>query len=306
MSKSLVLAVVLALALPASARGPQPDGDRTLSPYFLVSGEDAAAGKLPLLSTEAEVSIAGVIADVRVTQRYHNAGKRPIEAVYIFPASTRAAVYGMKMTIGERVIVAEVQKRGQARENYEQALREGRSASLLERQRPNVFQMNVGNILPGDTILVELSYTELLVPTDGVYEFVYPTVVGPRYSEKPAQGAPDGDRWVENPYLREGEPAPYRFDIGVRLAAGLAIAEMTCPSHQTSIKYDGPATATCRLDPTARNGDNRDFILRYRLAGSKVESGLLLFPGEKENFFLAMVQPPRRVAREDIPGREYI
>ncbi|MFO7676756.1 MAG: VIT domain-containing protein [bacterium] len=305
MSKTLMLAVALALAGAVSA-GPGPDEDRTLSPYFVVKGGDSATEKLPLISTSAEADIAGVIADVRVVQKYRNGGKKPIEAVYVFPASTRAAVYGMKMTIGERVIVAEVQEREQARQSYEQALEQGRTASLLEQERPNVFQMSVGNILPGDTIVVELSYTELLVPVEGVYEFVYPAVVGPRYSNKPAKGAGDADRWVESPHLHEGEAAPYRFDVGVRLEAGMAIAEMTCPSHRTKISYAGPATATCRLAGDGRDGGNRDLVLRYRLAGGKVESGLLLFPGKEESLFLAMVQPPRRVAKENIPGREYV
>jgi len=93
----------------------------------------------------------------------------------------------MKMTIGERVIHARISKREDARREYEQAREQGRSASLLEQQRPNVFQMNVANIMPGDEIKVELSYTELLVPVDKVYEFVYPTVVGPRYSNRSSE-----------------------------------------------------------------------------------------------------------------------
>ena len=116
-----------------------------------------------------------------VTQVYENTGKNNLEAIYVFPASTRAAVYAMKMTIGERVIVAKIEEKEQARQDYERAKAEGKSASLLEQHRPNVFQMNVANILPGDVIEVELKYTELLAPTDKVYEFVYPTVVGPRY-----------------------------------------------------------------------------------------------------------------------------
>ena len=164
----------------------QPDdsGDRTLSPYFFVHGDSAPEDRLPLKSTSATVTIAGVIADVLVTQVYKNDGKNPLEAVYIFPASTRAAVYGMKMTIGKRVIEAKIKKRDEARRDYEQARDAGKNASLLEQQRPNVFQMNVANIMPGDEIKVELKYAELLVPTDRVYEFVYPTVVGPRYSNQ--------------------------------------------------------------------------------------------------------------------------
>jgi len=166
--------------------------DKTLSPYFFVKSDDPEVDQLPLKSTSVKVDISGVIADVVVTQVYKNEGNRPLEAIYIFPASTRAAVYGMKMTIGERTIIAKIRKREEARREYEQAKQEGKSASLLEQYRPNVFQMNVANILPADVIKVELKYTELLVPTDAVYEFVYPTVVGPRYSEQRATEAGPG------------------------------------------------------------------------------------------------------------------
>ena len=173
---------------PASSPRVQVPGaespDATLSPYFFVKSDDAGLDQLPLKSTSAKVAIAGVIADVKVTQVYRNTGTKPLEALYVFPGSTRSAVYGMTMTIGERVLKAQIKERGQARADYEQAKAQGRSASLLEQHRPNVFQMNVANILPGDEIRVELRYTELLVPTDGTYSFVYPTVVGPRYAGK--------------------------------------------------------------------------------------------------------------------------
>jgi Ca-activated chloride channel family protein len=278
--------------------------DQTLSPYFFVKSDDPAVDALPLKHTGAEVSIAGVIADVRVTQVYKNAGKRPLEAIYVFPASTRAAVYALKMTIGERTIVAKIDKREQARQQYEQAKAEGKSASLLEQQRPNVFQMNVANILPGDEIKVELAYTELLVPTSGIYSFVYPTVVGPRYSREAA--AEPSERWVQNPYLRETEAAPYPFDLSVRLAAGVPLQEVASSSHQVEVSYQGKNDAEIRLAPAEKQGGDRDFILQYRLAGGQVVSGLLLYPGAGENFFLLMAQPPKRVAKDQIPPREYI
>jgi len=280
--------------------------DKTLSPYFFVKSDDPELDQLPLLSTSAEVNIAGVIADVRVTQSYKNEGSRPIEAIYTFPASSRAAVYGMQMTIGERTIIAEIREREQARQEYEEAKQEGKSASLLEQQRPNVFQMNVANIMPGDTIKVELSYTELLVPTDGVYEFVYPTVVGPRYSNLPEESAPESENWIENPYTHSGEQPTYTFDISANLASGIPIQEMTCTSHKVSINYDGPKMGIVKLDESEKFGGNRDFILKYRLSGGRIESGLLLYEGKDENFFLMMVQPPKRVTPENIPPREYI
>ena len=280
--------------------------DKTLSPYFFVKSDDPEVDQLPLKSTSVKVDISGVIADVVVTQVYKNEGNRPLEAIYIFPASTRAAVYGMKMTIGERTIIAKIRKREEARREYEQAKQEGKSASLLEQYRPNVFQMNVANILPADVIKVELKYTELLVPTDAVYEFVYPTVVGPRYSEQRATEAGPGEKWIANPYLHQGESPTYTFHIAVNLSAGLPIQDLTCSSHQVSVNYEGHAFASVRLDPSEKYGANRDFLLKYRLAGGKIKTGLLLFEGKDENFFLLMLQPPKRVHEVHIPPREYI
>ena len=175
----LTLLVFLCRAAETRAQPEAPD-DRTLSPYFFVKSENPDLDLLPLKSHSVAVSISGVIADVHVTQIYKNEGKRPIEAVYTFPASTRAALYGMRMTLGDRTVVAQIRKRDDARQAYEQAKQAGKSASLLEQHRPNVFQMNVANILPSDVIKVELKYTELLVPTGGIYGFIYPTVMGPR------------------------------------------------------------------------------------------------------------------------------
>src|SRR5439155_9625413 len=134
-------------------------------------------------------------------------------ARYVFPASTRAAVYGMTMTVGDVRIVATIKEREKAKQEFETAKREGKSASLLEQSRPNVFTMNVANALPGDTISVELKYTELLVSTDGTYEFVYPTVVGPRYSEKRASEASPVDDFVKAPYTHQGEAPRSEFHL---------------------------------------------------------------------------------------------
>jgi Ca-activated chloride channel family protein len=302
-----VLAAALSILFGTAARSQPPESeDRTLSPYFFVKSDDPQIDPLPLKSTSASVNISGVISDVQVTQVYKNQGKRPLEAIYVFPASTRAAVYGMKMVIGERVINAQINKREEARRVYEQARDQGKSASLLEQQRPNVFQMNVANIMPGDEIKVELKYTELLVPTDRVYEFVYPTVVGPRYSNQPAETAPPSERWVQNPYLHQGEAPHYTFDIQVNIAAGLPLKELHCASHKVTANFDGPSVARVMLDKSEAYGGNRDYILRYRLDGDRIQSGLLLYQGERENFFLLMVQPPKRVTKTQIPGREYI
>ena len=303
---AILIPALIIIAATSSYAQTETDADQTLSPYFLLKSHDPDVDCLPLKSTQANVSISGVIADVTVTQVYKNEGNKPLEAVYVFPASTRAAVYGMKMTIGERTITANIRERKQAQREYHQAKQEGKSASLLEQHRPNVFQMNVANILPSDVIQVELNYTELLIPTDKVYEFVYPTVVGPRYVDRQADKGGSSDTWTSNPYLHQVEPPTYTFNIAVDISAGIPIQDMACDSHKTGITYKGTGFASVTLDPSEKHGGNRDFILKYRLAGGKIETGLLLFEGREENFFLLMMQPPQRVVKSRIPPREYI
>ncbi|MFM7202449.1 MAG: VIT and vWA domain-containing protein [Myxococcota bacterium] len=293
------------------ARPITESSDRSLSPFFFVQNGDSGLDQLPLKASSADVDVVGVIADVLVTQVYKNEGKRPIEARYVFPASTRAAVYGMRMTIGERTITAEIQEKEQARATYEAARAAGQSASLLEQQRPNVFEMNVANIMPGDEIKVEMRYTELMIPTDGIYEFVYPTVVGPRYSNQAASAAPPQDQFVANPYTHAGEKPRYSFDFTATLSTGIPIQGVASPSHNMTVHYEGENAATVVLDASDQTRGNKDLILRYRLSGGQIETGMLLYEGtdrqgNEDHYFLMMAQPPKVVKPSYIPPREFL
>jgi Ca-activated chloride channel family protein len=279
---------------------------KTLSPYFFVKNGDPAVDSFPLKSTVVRANISGVIVDVTVIQSYKNEGTRPINAKYVFPASTRAAVHDMRMTIGDYVIRAKIKERQQAKKEFEQAKKQGKSASLLQQQRPNVFSMSVANIMPGDQVDIELCYTELLIPTDGIYEFAYPTVVGPRYSNQPEDSAPPTDLWVKNPYLKEGETLESEFHMTLKISTGIPLAEIDCISHKIHTAWQGEANAEIKLDPSDLYGGNRDFIFRYKLSGEKIQSGLILYEGENEKYFLLMSQPPERISTENIPAREYI
>ena len=306
----LVLIAIAIVCSCGSARaqeaGPaQAPETKTLAPYFFVKG-DPSVDHLPLKDTRVDIAVSGVIADVKVVQTYRNEGSRAINASYVFPASTRAAVYGMRMRIGDRVIVARIKEREAAKQEFDTAQKEGKSASLLEQQRPNVFSMNLANIMPGDQIEIELRYTELLVPTDGVYEVVFPTVVGPRYPSPTGSSQTKEDRWVESPYLHQGKKPTSTLHISTRVSAGVPIQDLSCTSHKISPLWQSPTVAQLTLDDADTFQGNRDFVLRYRLAGNQIASGLILYQGEDENFFLYMAQPPQRVTNEEIPAREYI
>jgi Ca-activated chloride channel homolog len=297
--------VLLAIAVLSFSGSAQSGQDKTLSPYFFVQG-DPNVDHLPLKDTRVAINVSGIIADVTVLQTYRNEGKRPLNARYVFPASTRAAVYAMRMQIGDQVIVAKIKEREKAKQEFDEAKQAGKSASLLEQDRPNVFSMSLANLMPGEQVEIQLRYTELLVPTDGVYEVVFPTVVGPRYSSQPESSAPAEDRSVKSPYLRQGDKPTSAFHISTRISAGVPIRDLTCLSHQILPQWQSPSIAQLTLDDTDTLQGNRDFILRYRLAGEQISSGLILYQGEDENFFLYMAQPPARITSADIPAREYI
>lgn len=297
----MVVAAVVALG--------EPTVDRCLSPYFAVKSGSESAADFPLRSTKVTAEIAGPIAEVHVVQTYENRGKTAIEATYIFPASTRAAVHGLTMTLGGRRVVAQVKERGEARRNYEQAKAEGKTASLLEEQRPNVFQMNLANILPGDLVEVELAYSELLVPTDGTYEFVYPTTVGPRYSNRPAATAGSGETWAANPYLQEGSPAVSFFSLEARVVSGMPLHEVVSPSHRVGIDFRSVGEAVVQIAPDEPIPADHDFVLRFRMASGAIETGLLLdapATAGADGHFLLLLEAPTRPAATMVPPRDFL
>ena len=279
---------------------------KTLSPYFVVLSNNPEVDKLPLKSTAADVKIVGTIADVKITQKYVNTGTTTLEAIYTFPMSTKAAVYGMTMTIGNRKITAQIEEKQKARQDYETAKEEGKRVSLLEQNRPNVFTMNTANIIPGDTIVVELNYTEVLVPEKGNYSFVYPTVVGPRYSGKETDPNNPDNQFVESPYTKEGIMPTYTFDFSMDIHAAMPIENTVCNTHRMDIDHKAVNHIALALNKNEKNGGNRDLIVNFSLRGKEIESGVMLYEGKDENFFLMMVQPPAQVLKEDIPPREYI
>ncbi|MBK6386601.1 MAG: VWA domain-containing protein [Rhodoferax sp.] len=302
---SLAAACFLALVA-QSAQAQDRDAPRlkTESPYFFVKSDDPAVDQLPLKSTQVDVRISGVIADVTVTQHYRNEGQRVIEAKYVFPGSTRAAVHGMNVRLADRLITAKIREKQQARIEYDTARKEGKTAALLEQHLPNVFQMNVANILPGDDVKVELRYTELLVPTSGNYQFVFPTVVGPRYNSP--QSSQASASWVSQPVLRQGDVSPAAFDIHVALNTPMGIKEVHSSTHDISTYREEGGASVVSLKDTGVPANNRDFILDYRLAGDRIESGVMLYKGSDENFFLAMIEPPKAMAATIISPRDYI
>lgn len=307
-----ILSILLTLAMlpapPVHAEEERAEErDKTGAPYFYVETQDVSVDSFPLKKTSVTADINGMIADIHVVQSYANEGTSPINACYVFPASTKVTVHGMQMQIGNQIVTAKIKEKEEAREEFEEAKEEGKSASLLSEERPNVFTMNIANIMPGDNVSVDLHYTELITPTDGVYQFVYPTVSGPRYVGPIIDDSGTREEWTAAPYLPEGTDPKDRYDIRVSLSAAVPITELASSSHEIMVHWEEKETrAVVSLADASDYAGNRDFILDYKMTGQDIATGLMLNKGEDENFFMLMVQPPECCNTDDIPPREYI
>lgn len=276
----------------------QTPASSTDKPFIKAIVDGEQVDNLPLLLTTVDTNISGVIADVTVTQHYKNDGEGPVEAIYVFPGSTDAAVYAFEMQVNDRLVVAEINEKQQARAIYEDAKDKGITTSLLEQTGNAFFQTNVGNILPGDDIRVTLRYVETLIPDRGLYTFRFPII------RQTSQGASLPVQVSESSRINRSNEIG--FDMLIELRAGLPIAEITSWTHQIETDYASPDSAFIALKPDDLFINDQDFILQFRLAGDAIQTGLLTHQGKDENYFLLMAQPPQHVTVDQIPPREYL
>ncbi len=278
----------------------------------------------PLKHTSAKAEISGFLSRVVVTQEFENPFDEKIEAVYTFPLPQNAAVDDMTMVVGDRTVRGKILRREEAEAVYEAAKTNGQTASLLNQERPNIFTQSVANILPGEQIKITISYVETLKYEDGAYEFVFPMVVGPRYIPGPATGAPvsaqvnakgngfapntdrvpDASRITPQP-VPEGMRVGHDISLDVTLDAGVPIDGLSSKTHEVNVERPDDHRARVTLKDQAAI-PNKDFILRYDVAGKKIEDALLTHASDKGGYFTLILQPPLRVTAEDVTPKELV
>ena len=100
----------------AHAEEEKKEEDKTGAPYFYVESTEVNVDSFPLKKTNVIAEINGMIADIHVRQSYANEGNSPINACYVFPASTKVTVHGMQMQIGDQLITAKIKEKEEAKE----------------------------------------------------------------------------------------------------------------------------------------------------------------------------------------------
>ncbi|MER2561653.1 MAG: VIT domain-containing protein [Myxococcaceae bacterium] len=277
------------------------------------SEDEGASRPFVLEHTDVVAEVTGFISAVTVTQRFKNPFAKRVEAVYVFPLPENAAVDEMTLTAGTRVIRATIQKREEARRQYEQAKSQGRRAALLDQERPNIFTQSVANLLPGESVQVSLRYVAPLRFDDGAYTFNFPMVVGPRYMPGAplagdSQGTgtmPDTDRVddasrISPPLERTGRD----LSVEVRLETGAVIEELWSVSHQLQSERTSSSRAVITLDAADRV-PNKDFILRWKVSGPETRAAVVS-TGGPEGTFALMLNPEAQPSNEEVLPKEMV
>ena len=263
---------------------------------------------LPLAAFTAEVAIAGPVWSWHLRQSFVNAGHgaQAIEAVYIFPLPPRAAVTGFRMAIAGRTVKGILRERQQAREEYRAAIDNGQRAALLEEERPDIFTVQVGNIQPGETAVVDLIISGPVAVEEGMCTVRLPLVVAPRYIPGIALGdgvglgiagdteaVPDASR-ISPPVLLPGFPSP------VKLAMSIAVAGLDGREGERALSCTLPTIAEgsgrWRVVPGQRL--DRDLVLQWQAHGAELSASALVAmdaPGGGASLAIT-IAPPAEIA----------
>jgi Ca-activated chloride channel family protein len=273
----------------------------------------------PLQHTDVQIQVRGVMAEVVVEQTFTNPYPEALDAVYVFPLGPDAAVSGYEFQIGERVVHGEIEKRDEARRRFEEAREEGRTAGLLQQEKPNVFTQEIVNLPPGETLVVRFEYVELVDYYDGEYELVFPMVVGPRYLPGSSPelrpiasvplGAPPRPGATTVSYLPPGRRSGHDIDVHISLDAGVPLTRFASTTHAL---VDGGSTGTEQrlgLDPSDTL-PNKDLVLRWAAAGPTTVIGTLTHRvgGEDggDGYLTLLIQPKAEYTTADLAPREVI
>jgi len=284
---------------------------RTVTPETVSSGSllFRTTGRVdfieaPLQATDVTISIRGLLADTVVAQSFSNPTEQWMEGVYVFPLPTGAAVYSMRLVIGERIIEGRIEEREAAKKAYAVAKRQGRKASLVEQERPNIFTTSVANIGPGETVEVQIEYQQTLQFDQGGLELRFPMVVGPRFMPGVCVGnnsegtgwafdtdqVPDASR-ISPPVALGPDTDLNPVTLEVILEAGFPLARLVSPYHPVQILRPDDRRHVIVLD--GQVPADRDFVLRWAPEIGRVpRTAVFTEEWNGEFFVLAMVVPP--------------
>lgn len=265
-----------------------------------ITQADGSLRAVASLETSVDLQIRGLIAEVQVKQRFRNEGAAWQEGNYLLPLPEGAAVHAMTLHIGSRVIVGEIREKEAARSEYNQAVAAGRKASLVEAQSANLFRTAIANVAPGESVEVDIRYSQQVDYRDGQFSLVFPMTYTPRYGAAAANGIGAAAPAVAGEESAFVAPAPAQPAVTVgaptvtvtaTLDAGLELAQVSSDTHAIQVKPQGRLRQIHLHDRVV--APDRDFVLRWAPPPSSAPTAALLREQrDGEQFALLMLLPP--------------
>ena len=223
----------------------------------------------PTLKTDVNVDVQGLLSTTTVKQYFINPTNTWMEATYLFPLPDKSAVDFLRMKIGDRFIEGEIQEKVEAEETYQKAKKSGKKASLVSSSRANIFKTKVANIAPGELIIIEIRYHDVLTMKYDKYYLRIPTVINHRYTRPKKVKEGDFISEVEelNPEIHS--PINNNFDftinpysISIDLNTGFDISIPESPFHTISV--DSVSSSHYQINLTEGSmSSTRDFVLNF-------------------------------------------
>ena len=245
------------------------------STFGLVAWLEQTRVALPLKGVECQFQVTGDIASVQLDQVYHQNANRPLDCTYTFPLPAGAAVYRCEVHINGRIIRAKVEEEAAAREIYRTQKAAGRRTALVETERENVFTLSLGNVQPGDVIVVCFAWFQTLDRLGNGLRLMVPTCPGVRYIPgKPLLRAlsgrgtvddtdqvPDASR-ITPPRIDALHPDAAYLCIKGRLSASdVESGSASSPSHPILVReIEGQVTVELSGRDTV---PDRDFVVTW-------------------------------------------
>jgi len=290
------------MAKPSQAKGfdTQELGAGTL--FFVQQGSNQQLSAM-MLASQVHFDINGLIATATLTQSFINQTGANMNGTYAFPLPNNAAVNYLKIEIGERIIEGKIMDRQQAKKVFQQAKSQGKKASLVEQQRPNIFTNSIANIAANEQITVTLKYTQTVNYQDGHFSLRFPMTITERYNPQPLNRSQHTLESATSHYpLSLPETLTGKMRISAQLNAGIALDKLISPSHPLPVKVLNSAATSddekTRLAHSHRIAlkqvdMDRDFILTwYPKPSATPQLSVFNERINNEQYTLLMLMPP--------------
>jgi Ca-activated chloride channel family protein len=305
----LVLLIAGIIAQPTTC-GADAINDTPSGTLYLRRSADAPVAEALRVATHMRVEVTGNVARVHVEQEFSNAGEDWVDGLYVFPLSKGSAVDELLMHFGERTIRGEVREKEKAQAMYMQARAEGKHASIVEQERPNMFTSAVANIGPHASLTIEITYLETVPLRDGRYTLSLPLAITPRYTPGAPVDATGPMPAVEAAMMNTAlgttatpervQAAAQQVSIEIELEPGFALGEVSSLYHNVDVQNSG-AGKHVHLQSDAVAAD-RDFELVWtQAAASAVAGAAFVEKVGDETFALLMLSPPQHADELSLP-----